>query len=114
VFKRVVNVVEVLVLVGVVVFVVELFANEPGGGAAAKSGPGYDLYVSHCARCHGQEGEGGIGVKLSGGAVVDAFPDEADEIRVVENGRVGMPAFKDKPSESEIRDVVKYTRTGLK
>ncbi len=113
-FKLVVNVVEVLVLVGVVVFVVELFANEPGSGAAAKSGPGYDLYVSHCARCHGQEGEGGIGVKLSGGAVVDAFPDEADEIRVVENGRVGMPAFKDKLSESEIRDVVKYTRTGLK
>src|SRR5919198_6132021 len=54
VFKRVVNIVEVVALVGVVVFVVELFANEPGGGSAAKSGPGYDVYVSNCARCHGQ------------------------------------------------------------
>src|SRR5262249_46788767 len=97
-FKRIVNVIEIVTLVVVVVFVGELFANEAGGGSAAKSGPGYDLYVSNCARCHGQEGEGGIGVKLAGGAVVDAFPDPADEIRVVENGRGSMPSFKGKLS----------------
>jgi mono/diheme cytochrome c family protein len=115
-FKRVVNVIEVLTLVVAIGFVIALFANEPGGGsgATAKSGPGYDVYLANCARCHGQDGQGGVGPKLAGGAVVRAFPDPADQIRLVEDGEGSMPSFKGNLSRAEIEDVVAYTRTGLK
>jgi mono/diheme cytochrome c family protein len=115
-FKRVVNVIEILTLVTAIAFVVALFANEPGGGsgATAKSGPGYDVYLANCARCHGQDGQGGVGPKLAGGAVVRAVPDSADQIQLVEDGRGSMPAFKGKLSQAQIDDVVAYTRTELK
>jgi mono/diheme cytochrome c family protein len=115
-FRRFVNVIEIVTLVVAVGFVVALFANEPsgGGGNAAKSGPGYDVYLANCARCHGQDGQGGIGPKLAGGAVVRSFPDSADQIRLVENGEGTMPSFKNRLSPAEIEDVVAYTRTGLK
>ncbi len=113
-FKRFVNVVEVIVVVAALVFVVALFANEPGGGTAntAKSGPGYDIYVSNCARCHGQEGQGGIGPQLASQVTSD-FPDAKDEIALVRSGRDGMPSFAGDLSPTEIEDVVAYTRTGL-
>jgi mono/diheme cytochrome c family protein len=113
-FKRVVNVIEVLTLVVALGFVVALFANEPSGGGAARSGPGYDVYLDNCARCHGQDGEGAVGPKLAGGAVVSAFPDRADQVRLVEDGEGTMPAFKGDLGRAEIEEVVDYTRTGLK
>src|SRR6266545_102207 len=115
-FKRVVNMIEIVTLVVVIGFVIALFANEPGGGSggAARSGPGYDVYLANCARCHGQDGQGGVGPKLAGGAVVRSFPDLADQIRLVENGEGTMPSFKNRLSTAEIEDVVAYTRTGLK
>ena len=112
-FKRVVNVIEILTFIVALGFVVALFANEPGGGTA-KSGPGYDVYLANCARCHGQDGQGGVGPKLAGGAVVSAFPDPADQIRLVEDGEGSMPSFKGKLSRAQIEDVVAYTRTELK
>ncbi len=113
VFKRVVNVVEIRTLLGVIVFVIALFANEPGGGGAAKSGAGYSIYVANCARCHGQDGEGGQGPKLAGEVTKD-FPDIEQQIIVVEEGTGRMPSFKGKLGNDEIRQVVEYTRTGLK
>ncbi len=114
-FKRVVSVIEVITLVVALGFVVALFANEPGGsGAAARSGPGYDVYLANCARCHGQDGQGGVGPKLAGGAVVKAFPTRSDQVRLVENGEGTMPSFRGDLSTAEIQEVVDYTRTGLK
>ena len=114
-FKRFVNVIEILTLVVALGFVVALFANEPGGGsgATAKSGPGYDVYLANCARCHGQDGQGGVGPKLAG-VVTGAFPDAQQEIALVRNGRAGMPSFRNDLSAAEIQDVVTYTRTQLK
>jgi mono/diheme cytochrome c family protein len=112
-FKRVVNVIEIVTFIVAVGFVVALFTNEPGGGTA-KSGPGYDVYLANCARCHGQDGQGGVGPELAGGAVVQAFPDPADEIRLVEDGEGVMPSFKGDLSRAQIEDVVAYTRTELK
>ncbi|HEY4398606.1 MAG TPA: cytochrome c [Acidimicrobiia bacterium] len=114
-FKRIVNVVEVVTLLVAVAFVVALFANEPGGGSGstAKSGPGYDVYVSNCARCHGQEGQGGVGPQLAGQVTSD-FPNAAAEIAVVRDGLGSMPSFKNQLSATEIQDVVAYTRTQLK
>jgi mono/diheme cytochrome c family protein len=115
-FKRVVNVIEIVTFIVAAGFVIALFANEPGGGsgATAKSGPGYDVYLANCARCHGQDGQGGVGPKLAGGAVVKAFPDPAEQIRLVEDGEGSMPSFKGKLSRAQIEDVVAYTRTELK
>ena len=114
-FKRFVNVIEIVTLVVALGFVVALFANEPGGGSSstAKSGPGYDVYLANCARCHGQDGQGGVGPKLAG-VVTGAFPDAQQEIAVVRDGLAGMPSFKNDLSAAQIQDVVAYTRSQLK
>jgi mono/diheme cytochrome c family protein len=110
VFKRIVNVVEVVALIGAAIFVVMLFANEPGGSHAPES-PGAALFSGNCARCHGADGGGGLGPQLSDGKVVEAFPDVADQITFVTRGRGSMPAFGDTLSPAQIRQVVEYTRT---
>ena len=114
-FKRFVNVIEIVTLLVALGFVVALFANEPGGGggSAAKSGPGYDVYLANCARCHGQDGQGGVGPKLAGVVTTD-FPDAREEVAVVRDGRASMPSFKNDLSATQIQDVVAYTRAQLK
>ena len=119
--RIVVTVAEALTAVAVVVFVVMLFVNEPAdpeGGAAAGGGEGAEagvvdgatVFVENCASCHGPEGEGGAGPALAGGAVVEAFPDAADQVELVTNGRGGMPAFGEDLSPEEIEAVVEHTR----
>ena len=110
-FRRVVNVVEALALIAVVVGVVALFANEPGSGSSGSATPGARVYATTCAGCHGSEGGGGTGPRLSGGAVVQRFPSVADQVAFVTDGKDGMPAFGGELSPAQIRAVVEYTRT---
>jgi mono/diheme cytochrome c family protein len=107
VFKRIVNVIEVLALVAAVVFVIALFTNDSGGGMATT---GAALFSANCARCHGSEGGGGIGPQLSDGKVVAAFPNVADEVEFVTRGQDGMPAFGGQLTAAQIDQVVDYTR----
>ena len=114
-FKRIVNVVEVLAITAAAVFLVLLVANEPdsgggGGGGGGNASPGAALYASNCARCHGSNGGGGLGPQLSDGKVADDL-SEAEEIRVVTDGRRGMPSLGDALTPEEIQQVVAYTRT---
>ena len=109
--KPVVNAVEALAVLAAAVFVVMLFANEPGNGGGGASSPGAGIFSSNCARCHGTDGGGGIGPQLSGGRVVDEYPDAEDEIAVVTDGKGSMPSFEGRLSGDEIRQVVEYTRT---
>jgi mono/diheme cytochrome c family protein len=111
-FKRFVTAIELLAGVAVVVFVVMLFANEPGTTSGAAASPGGQLFQANCATCHGAQGEGGIGPKLAG-VVTRDFPNETDQITVVTNGKGPMPAFGGNLTSSQIRQVVDYTRTGL-
>jgi mono/diheme cytochrome c family protein len=113
-FKRIVNLVEVLALVGAVVFVVMLFANDPGGGGSASGGgsTGQQLYAENCATCHGADGQGSVGPQLAG-RVTQRFPNIDDQIAVVTAGTGGMPSFKQKLTAKQIQQVVEYTRTGL-
>ena len=112
-FKRFVNLMEIVVAVVALGFVVMLFANQPdGGGTTADSSPGATIFSASCAGCHGADGGGGVGPKLAGN-VVDDFPDAADEIAVVTNGRRSMPSFDGRLTPKEIEQVVEYTRTGL-
>jgi mono/diheme cytochrome c family protein len=110
VLNRIVAGAEALALVAIAVFVIMLFANEPDGGGSA-GGPGAEVYSARCASCHGSTGGGGIGPRLSGGAVVDAYPEISDEIAVVTDGKGRMPSFEDRLSPKEIEQVVEYTRT---
>jgi mono/diheme cytochrome c family protein len=125
-FRKIVNVVEVLALVAAVFVVVMLLVAEPEHSTAATKGSvnvynpqtgalpagGAEIYVTHCARCHGSDGGGGTGPRLAG-KVTDDFPDIEDQIAFVTKGKGGMPAFGNSLSDAEIRSVVEYTRTNL-
>jgi mono/diheme cytochrome c family protein len=111
-FKRFVTIVEVVVGITALAFVIALFANEPSEESGATKSPGASIYAASCATCHGNEGQGGVGPVLAG-KVVDKFPDVADQIAVVTDGRGGMPSFGGKLTEEQIAQVVEYTRTDL-
>lgn len=74
---------------------------------------GRDLYSSNCASCHGNSGGGGRGPALDAGRMTEKYPDIADQIDLVANGRNGMPAFGEKLTPDEIEAVVRYTREVL-
>jgi len=83
---------------------------------------GRKLYLDNCAICHKETGKGGK-VEIEGRTI---SPDDLTSEKIkkmtddkiygyVFNGIVddGMPAFKDKLSEAEIREVVRYLRAEL-
>lgn len=109
-FTRVVLVVQALAVLAALTFVVLLFANEPDGEPANAS-PGAAVFSASCAACHGADGGGGTAPNLQ--KIATVYPDAADEIAVVTNGRSGMPAWGGRLTDAEIVAVVDYTRTGL-
>src|SRR4051812_11994432 len=126
-FRKVVNVVEVLALLAAVFVVVMLLVAEPehspgaakgAAGAAynpetgARPAGGAEIYVTHCAGCHGSDGGGGTGPRLAG-KVSDDFPDVDDQVAFVKKGKDGMPSFRTSLSAADLRAVVEYTRSGL-
>ncbi len=78
------------------------------------------IYSEKCAKCHKEDGSGGITELESGKIKAPNFKsermkkggDDDDWIETIENGAKedGMPAFKDKLSENEIKDLVKFIR----
>ena len=111
-FQRFVNAVEVVAVLVAGAFVIFLFVNEPDSGTAGDASPGAAIFASSCASCHGADGGGGIGPQLAG-RVTDVYPDAADEVAVVRDGRSSMPSFEGDLTPEEIEQVVEYTRTGL-
>jgi mono/diheme cytochrome c family protein len=83
--------------------------SEPGG----EQSEGQAVYSANCARCHGPDGEGGVGPKLNDGAVVENFPDIEDQLAIIREGRAGMPAWEDSLTPEEIQAVADYTREDL-
>ena len=83
---------------------------------------GKKVFADNCVICHKEDGTGGEvvieGKKLNpddlSSAKIKGFSDEKI-IGYIMNGVVddGMPAFKDKLSEGEMRDVVKYIRATI-
>lgn len=83
---------------------------------------GRELYKQNCAICHKEEGTGGK-MTIEGKTInpddltsdkIKKFTDEKIAGYIM-NGVVdeGMPAFKDKLSEAQIREVVSYVRRGI-
>jgi len=86
-------------------------SNESSGDPEVDRGG--EVFSSNCARCHGPDGGGGVGPKLSEGAAVEAYPDIHDEIEVITNGKGAMPAWEGTLDPAEIQAVARYTREGL-
>ena len=74
---------------------------------------GRQVYVERCANCHGDDGGGGRGSRLSGGAALERFPGIAEQIDVVSNGVRTMPAFGDVLTPAEVEAVTRFTREVL-
>lgn len=90
-----------------------LFAGFGMPSAMAASG-GEKLYGRHCAACHGENGNGGIGVPLALSSFQAGVSD--DYLRkTIRHGRPGrvMPAFS-KLDETEITAIVRHMRTWYK
>lgn len=75
-------------------------------------------FTKNCEPCHGPQGEGGP-VKVDNKQIKvpslksdHAIKHTDDQIaKMITNGEEAMPAFKDKMSQQEISDMVKYVRT---
>jgi mono/diheme cytochrome c family protein len=83
---------------------------------------GRSLYSQNCAACHKEDGTGGK-MTIEGKSInaddltsekIKKFTDEKISGYII-NGVVdeGMPAFKDKLTEAQIREVVNYVRRGI-
>ena len=73
-------------------------------------------WETHCAKCHGVDGKGQttMGKKLKAkdytdAKVQDAFKDE-DLLKITVDGKEKMPAYKDKLSAAEAKDLVAFVR----
>ncbi len=71
---------------------------------------GRALYSANCVNCHGTDGGGGVGSKLNGGRLVERYPDPAEQLLIVTEGRRAMPSFAEKLSADELEAVLRYTR----
>lgn len=87
--------------------------SEPSDGGGGEASLGQSIYEDNCARCHGPDGEGGVGPQLGDGAVVENYPDLADQITLIREGRNGMPAWDDSLTLEEIEAVAVYEREEL-
>jgi mono/diheme cytochrome c family protein len=83
---------------------------DPFAGARAN-------FTKNCEPCHGANGEGGL-VKVDNKQIKvpslksdHAIKHTDDQIaKMITNGEEAMPSFKDKMSQAEIADMVKFVR----
>ena len=88
-----------------------------GNGAKAQASPAFQVaafFGSSCAGCHGKDGRGAsrstmILPDFSDGSWQSRHPDDA-LIRSVANGKGVMPAWKDKLTEDQIKEMVVFVR----
>lgn len=80
-----------------------VFAGDPFAGS--------NIYVQHCASCHGGDGRGEIAGTPSfrGGALMTRTDSQLKS--TIRSGRNVMPAFRGLLDEQQIDDVVTYIRT---
>ncbi|HEY0426642.1 MAG TPA: cytochrome c [Pyrinomonadaceae bacterium] len=99
--------------------------NALANAGASNSAPadeialGKSIYMEKCVKCHKENGKGGeievLGVKRkASNFTTENSKNDADSdlIDIIENGQTedGMPAFKDKLSDEQIKSVVKFIR----
>ena len=97
----------VFVLAVVCVLGVSACDSDDGEAAAPDGG---EVYAENCSSCHGERAEGLFKFPRLAGVVATKYPNPADQVAVVTNGRGEMPAFGGRLSPEEIRAVVEFTR----
>ncbi len=85
----------------------------PDGYPDPQLSAGRRIYIARCANCHGNDGGGGRGSKLSEGRMVVQYPDAGEQARVIVEGVRSMPGFGEVLDPAEIEAVVRYTREVL-
>lgn len=97
-------------------------ASSTTAGSTDEMASARDLYVKNCANCHKESGEGGPTVVDGRKMKPDNLTDDrrkklSDDkyVKVMVEGveDEGMPSFKDKLTEAQMRDIVKYIRIAL-
>jgi len=75
---------------------------------------GRHLFTRYCVACHGDDGNGGVGVPLAMPGFLNHVPDDY-LFKTIRNGRQGrvMPAFVDL-SDAQINALVRYIRSWSK
>jgi cytochrome c oxidase cbb3-type subunit 3 len=83
--------------------------NTPVAGDVAR---GAGLYAANCARCHGDNGEGGTGTALANAAMLALTPDTFLR-HAIANGRqdTPMPAFAATLGDAGLDDVTAFLRS---
>lgn len=78
-----------------------------------------NIFIKTCVKCHKEDGTGGVTVFEDTTIKAPNFTsdkmkneDDAEFIKTIENGEKedGMPAFKGKLSDEEIKNLVKFIR----
>lgn len=93
---------------GLTLMLVLLFAALAIPAWADATPDGAAIYKSKCAMCHGANGEGKAAMKT---VPFDQKVSDVDMVKIIENGKGKMPAYKGKLSADEISQVVKFIRT---
>ncbi len=83
-------------------------------GAVDASGPAAALFAENCAACHGDGGEGGLGIgapSLTDAATI--YGQDAETVfQTITHGRIGvMPAWAGRLSEAEVNLLAVYVAT---
>ncbi len=74
---------------------------------------GQGVYSARCQSCHGAQGGGGRGPNVTSANVIAAYPNIADQIAIIANGKGEMPRFDGDLSAAEIEAVARYSREVL-
>lgn len=85
-------------------------------GPAFSQGPGADTYKAKCAMCHGTDGL--ATTPTAKNFKVLSFKDpaqvkltDAELIASTKDGKGKMPAYKDKLTDAQVKDVIAFVRT---
>ena len=73
---------------------------------------GLNIYLGHCAGCHGFDGEGLAGPNLTDNYSIHGS-SRKDMTKIINEGNIitGMPGWKQTFTEEEIANVVEYLQT---
>ena len=88
--------------------VMMLVAYACGGGGVSEDATGDEIYVQVCARCHGADLTGGVGLALVGEDAKSVDKPERYFVQSISAGIGSMPSFRGTLSEEQILRVTRY------